>query len=323
MTQGNCVATRGTAIKLLRAVFAASLLGLLAACGVSPQKVTVPVVSSVDLPRFMGPWYVIGVIPTFIEKDIYNAIESYELAPDGTIKTTFTFNKGAFDGPAKRMEPKGFVIPDTNNAIWGMQFIWPVKAEYVISHVDANYTETIIARSARDYVWIMARTPIIDDARYAELVKKVTDMGYDIRKLVKVPQRASAPTAPPAASAAAAASPPMPSPERVAEILASVPAVKPAELKARLGQAGARPVVLDVRRAEEFAAGHVDGAINVAHTAVLASPAAAVGAAKDAEIIVYCASGRRASTAIEALRNAGYSNLKHLDGDYTAWAATP
>jgi len=146
---------------------------LLSGCGVNPQKVTVPVVPAVDLQRFMGPWYVIGVIPTFIEKDIYNAIESYELAPDGTIKTTFTFNKGAFDGPAKRMEPKGFVIPGTNNAIWGMQFVWPIKAEY------------------RDYVWIMARTPTLPEARYKDLVAKVNAMGYDTRKLVKVPQQAT------------------------------------------------------------------------------------------------------------------------------------
>jgi apolipoprotein D and lipocalin family protein len=292
------------------------LAALLSACGVSPQKVTVPVVASVDLQRFMGPWYVIGVIPTFIEKDIYNAIETYELAPDGTIKTTFTFNKGAFDGPAKQMEPKGFVIPGTNNAIWGMQFVWPIKAEYVISHVDADYSETIIARSARDYVWIMARTPTMDDARYAELVKKVADMGYDTSKLVKVPQQSK-----PAATAPAAAAPAMPTPERTAEILASVPAVKPAELQARLAQTASRPVVLDVRRAEEFAAGHVEGALNVAHSAVMTSPATAVPASKDAEIVLYCGSGRRASAAIEALRSAGYTNLKHLEGDYPAWKA--
>ncbi|MEY2624491.1 MAG: hypothetical protein EBT64_02735 [Gammaproteobacteria bacterium] len=296
------------------------LTALISACGVSPQKVTVPVVASVDLPRFMGPWYVIGVIPTFIEKDIYNAIESYELAPDGTIKTTFTFNKGAFDGPAKQMEPKGFVIPGTNNAIWGMQFVWPIKAEYVISHVDADYTETIIARSARDYVWIMARTPTMDEARYAELVKKVADMGYDVSKLVKVPQTAK-PAVASAAAAPAAAAPAMPTAERTAEILASVPAVKPAELRARLAQGSSRPVVLDVRRADEFAAGHVEGALNVAHTVVMASPSTAVPAAKDAEIVLYCGSGRRASAAIEALRTAGYTNLKHLEGDYPAWKA--
>jgi apolipoprotein D and lipocalin family protein len=311
-----------------RHIVVATAVLLLAACGVSPQKVTVPIVEKVDLNRFMGPWYVIGVIPTFIEKDIYNAIESYELASDGTIKTTFTFNKGAFDGPAKRMEPKGFVIPDTNNAIWGMQFIWPVKAEYVISHLDADYTETIIARSARDYVWIMARTPTIDDARYAALVKKVADMGYDMSKLVKVPQRPAA-AAPPVGAVSppstgspvpGAVAPAMPSPERVAEILASVPAVTAADLKARLSSSAAKPVVLDVRRAEEYVAGHVAGAVNVAHTDVVANPAASVSASKDAEIILYCGSGRRASMAIEALRSAGYTNLKHLEGDYPAWA---
>jgi apolipoprotein D and lipocalin family protein len=304
--------------RMARHALVATAVLLLAACGVSPQKVTVPVVEKVDLNRFMGPWYVIGVIPTFIEKNIYNAIESYELAPDGTIKTTFTFNKGAFDGPAKRMEPKGFVIPGTNNAIWGMQFIWPIKAEYVISHVDAEYTETIIARSARDYVWIMARTPTIDDARYAALVKKVADMGYDMSKLVKVPQRPAA--TPPVGATTPAPAPAMPSTERVAEILASVPAVTAAELKARLSSTAAKPIVLDVRRADEYAAGHVDGALHVAHTDVVTNPATAVSAAKDAEIVLYCGSGRRASMAIEALRTAGYTNLKHLEGDYPAWS---
>ena len=49
-------------------------------------------VENVDLPRFMGPWYVIACIPTFIETEAYNAIEEYRLQPDGTIQTIFTFN---------------------------------------------------------------------------------------------------------------------------------------------------------------------------------------------------------------------------------------
>ena len=173
-----------------RAAWAAMMLSVMAGCAITPQKVSVPVAPTIDLQRFMGPWYVIGVIPTFLEKDIYNAIESYELAPDGRVLTTFTFNQGGFDGPAKRMQPTGFVVPGSNNAVWGMQFVWPIKAEFVISHVDAQYTETIIARSARDYVWIMARTPTLDDQRYAALVGRVKAMGYDTSRLVKVPQRA-------------------------------------------------------------------------------------------------------------------------------------
>ena len=289
---------RGGPRRSIATLLMIALTATLSACGVSPEKVTVPVVEKVDLQRFMGPWYVIGVIPTFIEKDIYNAIETYELAPDGTIKTTFTFNKGAFDGEAKVMNPKGFVIPGTNNAIWGMQFIWPIKAEYVISHVDADYTETIIARSARDYVWIMARTPTIDDARYAALVKKVADMGYDLSKLVKVPQ-------PPAPAVAAAA---------------AVPQMSAEVLSARLapGAASPAPLVLDVRRAEEFAAGRVPGSRNLPHEQLVADPAL-LGAPKDAEIVVYCQSGRRANMALEALQKAGYTRLVHLEGDFPGW----
>ena len=291
---------RGGPRRPLAALLMIALTATLSACGVSPEKVTVPVVEKVDLQRFMGPWYVIGVIPTFIEKDIYNAIETYELAPDGTIKTTFTFNKGAFDGEAKVMNPKGFVIPGTNNAIWGMQFIWPIKAEYVISHVDADYTETIIARSARDYVWIMARTPTIDDARYAALVKKVADMGYDLSKLVKVPQT--------------------PAPALAAVAAVVVPQMSAEALSVRLAPGAASPalLVLDVRRAEEFAAGRVPGSRNLPHEQLVADPAL-LGAPKDAEIVVYCQSGRRANMALEALQKAGYTRLVHLEGDFPGW----
>jgi len=283
-----------------------SLFAVLAGCGVSPQKVTVPVVASVDLPRFMGPWYVIGVIPTFIEKDIYNAIETYEQAPDGSISTTFTFNKGALDGPAKQMNPRGFVIPGTNNAIWGMQFIWPIKAEYVISHLDENYSETIIARSARDYVWIMARSPNMSAARYAELTAKVAAMGYDTSKLVKI-QHSPAP---------------MPSPAEVAAILSGIERISPAELRQRLADtATPAPVVLDVRTAEEFAAGHVPGAINRPHAEIAANPEAVLSLAKDADIVLYCGTGRRASVAVQALQAAGFKRLTHMSGDYPAWAS--
>ena len=66
-------------------------------------------VQAVDLKRFMGDWYVIASIPTFIEKDAYNAVESYRLDQDGTVATTFRFNQGGFDGPLKEYTPRGFI----------------------------------------------------------------------------------------------------------------------------------------------------------------------------------------------------------------------
>jgi len=73
-------------------------------------------------------------------------------------------------GCEKRYNPRGFVVENTGNAIWGMQFIWPFKSEFIIAYLDKDYTSTIIARNARDYVWIMARTPFINDSRYQELI---------------------------------------------------------------------------------------------------------------------------------------------------------
>ncbi len=148
----------------------------------------VPTVPYVDLSRFMGDWYVIASIPTFLEKDAYDARESYALEADGTIATTFTFRKGGFDGPLKTMRPRGFVR-DASHAVWSMQFLWPLKAEYRIAYLDDSYGATIIARSARDYVWIMARTPQLDPAQYQRLADIVVRLGYDAAKLRPVPQR--------------------------------------------------------------------------------------------------------------------------------------
>jgi len=160
---------------LLTAIFL-----LLNGCMTQPPIKTV---SEVNLQKFMGPWYVIGHIPTFIEKNAFNAIESYELNQDGTIGTTFTFNEGALTGPLKTYKPKGFVIKDSGNALWGMQFIWPIKAQYKIVYLDEAYQNTIIARDSRDYVWIMSREKKIEQKTLEQLVKKIETDGYDIKKI--------------------------------------------------------------------------------------------------------------------------------------------
>ena len=147
-----------------------------------------PKAHDVELNRFMGDWYVIANIPTFIEKDAHNAVESYAMNADGSIATTFTFRKGGFTGEQVSYHPTGFVS-EQDNSVWGMQFIWPIKAEYVIAYVSADYQHTIIARSARDYVWIMARQPQVDEQTFAQLIRLCSDMGYDTSKIQRVPQR--------------------------------------------------------------------------------------------------------------------------------------
>ena len=150
------------------------------------QISTVP---NVDLNKFMGKWYVIAHIPTFIEKNAFNAVESYELNKDGTIATTFTFNEGSFNGNNKIYRPKGFVKNNKTNAEWGMQFIWPIKAQYKIVYLDQNYSHTIIARDALDYVWLMSRNKKISPNELTKLTEMIKSMGYDINELRMVPQK--------------------------------------------------------------------------------------------------------------------------------------
>jgi len=160
----------------------------LAGCQSTPST-PLPQASYVDLERFMQDWYVIASIPTFLERDAHNAVESYRLAPDGSIETTFSFRKGGFDGPRKVYRPRGFVRDTTTNATWGMQFVWPIKADYRVLYLSEDYGKTIIGRQKRDYVWIMSNTPQIAAQDYQELVKRVAEAGYDTSLLRKVPQR--------------------------------------------------------------------------------------------------------------------------------------
>ena len=170
-----------------RVLYFALAAAVLAGCAAKGSEMKT--VDHVDIERFMGPWYVIANIPTFLEKGAHNAIETYSLNDDGTIATKFTFRKDSFDGKAKQYNPKGFVLDDPSNALWGMRFIWPIKADYRITYLEEDYSKTIVSRQQRDFVWIMARTPTISDADYDRLVSLVIAQGYDISKLRRVPQK--------------------------------------------------------------------------------------------------------------------------------------
>jgi rhodanese-related sulfurtransferase len=100
---------------------------------------------------------------------------------------------------------------------------------------------------------------------------------------------------------------------------AEPPSIETKAVNERLAWGDQSLVVLDVRTAEEYAAGHVPGAINIPHTEL----AARIGELSDArsrDIVVYCRSGNRSAQALTVLRDAGFSRLFHLQGDYLRWS---
>lgn len=175
-------------VTVCRRFVVVSTLLFLGACSVMPPQ-DFPRADRVDLDRFVGTWFVIAHIPPDATSDAWNSVERYERVEPDRIRTVFTYRDGGFDGERERMEMTGFVQPATNNAVWAMQPFWPLRLENTISYVDPEYRTTIVARSKRDWVWIMARTPEIPEREYQQLVARVAALGYDMEGLRKVPQQ--------------------------------------------------------------------------------------------------------------------------------------
>lgn len=176
----------------------ASLVGLLGLFGcASPSAVEkkfgpLQTVQRVELNRFMGDWYVIANIPTFVEQGAHNAIERYTWNDKAQrIDVLFRFRKDRFDGPCKEMTQKGFVVNHTTNAQWRVQPFWPLKLPYLIIDLAEDYSYTVIGVPDRAHVWIMARTPTMAPALLERLTARLAAVGYDIDKLQRVPQQAT------------------------------------------------------------------------------------------------------------------------------------
>ena len=184
--------TRTRRIALTAAAIGGAALLLAACSGMSSKRDLPPLdlASNVDLSRYAGTWHVIALIPTFIEQNAFDATETYRLDDDGTMATTFTYRIGSFDAPEKTLHSRGYPS-EQNKAIWGQQFIWPIKADYRIAWLADDYSQTVVGRKQRDYVWIMARTPSIAEAELQQRIDFVAKQGYDISKLVRVPQRST------------------------------------------------------------------------------------------------------------------------------------
>ena len=146
-------------------------------------------VDYVDLERFMGDWYVIANIPTFIEKNATNAIESYTMADKGKVNTIFTFFQESPKGKKKTYKPIGYIYNKETNAEWRMQFIWPFKMPFYIIDLDEEYSYTVIGIPSRKYVWIMARDSVLPDEIYDKIIDNLELIGYNISKIKKVPQK--------------------------------------------------------------------------------------------------------------------------------------
>ncbi|MEM9173844.1 MAG: lipocalin family protein [Myxococcota bacterium] len=165
-------------------------LGCLSSQGVGPNAaVPLETVSYVDLERFAGTWYVIENIGLSAEEGAHDEVETYTLRDDGRIDIAFTFRAGSFDGPEESIPQLGWVHDEETNAEWRVRPFWPLSLAYLIIDLDDEYGWTVIGHPSKRWVWIMARAPRLDPNVLAGIRGRLSDVGYDVARLVRVPQR--------------------------------------------------------------------------------------------------------------------------------------
>jgi apolipoprotein D and lipocalin family protein len=164
------------------------VLMLISACHSKTAKENSMTVPFVDINRFMGPWYVIAIIPNFMEKNAVNGIESYTLKENNKIDIEYSFRQNSPQGKEKIMHPKAKIYNTKTNSEWRVQFFWPVKFPYLIIDLAEDYHYTVIGVPNKKFVWIMARTHQIDETEYQGIIGRLAQKGYDTSKIKKIPQ---------------------------------------------------------------------------------------------------------------------------------------
>jgi apolipoprotein D and lipocalin family protein len=115
-------------------------------------------------------------------------MDIYRMRSDGRIDITYAFHKKELSAPRKEMHAVGKILDRQSNARWGVQFLWPFQAPYLVIDLAPDYSTTIIGYPSRDLIWIMARTPTLSETTYQSLLQKAAHQGYDVWRIVKVPQ---------------------------------------------------------------------------------------------------------------------------------------
>ncbi len=156
----------------------------------SAQTPPLDVVPHVDLQRYLGTWYEIATIPQRFQKGCVGVTADYSLRKNGDIQVVNTCFQDTLQGKVRAARGKARVVDRTTNAKLKVTFFWPFWGAYWIIGLDADYRWAIVGHPSRTYLWILSRTPQMDDALYEELLELIASKGYDLTKIRRTLQRA-------------------------------------------------------------------------------------------------------------------------------------
>ncbi len=156
-----------------------TVLGLVA-CSKDPPLDTV---SNVDLKRFQGKWYEIAKLPRPTQVDCYGTVAVYTLTSDTTLSLVHQCNIGSLTGPLRESQASGKVDDPSVTAKLSVDFGGGFYGDYWIIDLGEHYEFAVVGHPTRQYLWIISRTPTLDEATLASVLKHAQDKGFDTSRL--------------------------------------------------------------------------------------------------------------------------------------------
>ncbi len=148
-------------------------------------------VSRVDLSRYLGRWYEIARCPAWFEKDCVGATAEYSLNPDGTVKVVNSARLRTLDSPVKTAVGRARVVEATTQAKLKVAFFLFFEGDYWILELGENYDYVVIGEPSRKYLWILSRTPRMDETLYQQILSRLPAKDYDPARLIRTLQPAA------------------------------------------------------------------------------------------------------------------------------------
>jgi len=174
-------------------MLAAPCLSQASPAAVAPPRASaaatgLPSDAPIDLPRFMGTWYVIGRVPNFIERGHVASVNEYTLRPDNKVGIVYRFREG-FSEPLDEVRARASVDEESGNHAWRTWFYRVVPTHSRVLQVAPDYSWALIGYPGREMAWIFSRTPDMDRELYRTLALRLRDeYGVNTDKLKRVPQ---------------------------------------------------------------------------------------------------------------------------------------
>ena len=140
-------------------------------------------VSQVDINRYMGKWYEIASFPQRFQKGCRATTATYTLSAKGYVIVENQCNKDSVQGKLSYIKGKAFVEENSGNAKLKVQFFWPFKAKYWIIDLAEDYSYAVVGHPNRKYLWILSRTPKMNEHVYHQILNRLKGKGFDLAKL--------------------------------------------------------------------------------------------------------------------------------------------